>query len=660
MNDSPGLAENSLDGFDPLGERLGESAQDRPLFEEATKRIVSNILKSYTSYFDVFSELIQNSLDAIDMRVRKGDHRQGIISVKINIPSHTITVVDNGVGMDERELKYCFRPSVSFKSRRESRGHKGVGATFLAYGFAGITVATKKNSYAVAVTLSGGKEWADELGETHLRPKLSATQFDVPELATEPSGTSVTVNVGPGNRPDLTWWSATSAAQWLELLKLRTPLGGVYLAGQAPPKTWVRVTVVDPASETTSVESRSVDYLWPHEIGGSILPKVKTVKEVQDHILRCEGDSARIAAEFRNLSALWDIWSEDDLLSESNSLWAKTFDENDARLIRIHKACVYGCFVSTAKSWTQYQTDILKIRRSPLLLRGGMQIASDFMVQGDLSVIPLTSTIGYQANTHVVIHFTDGNPDMGRKVFQPELKALSEKIARQSVNVFKKYIYLMREDSGAPSIQDSTELFNWRLQQLEYAKQNPFDFSLAGKSLSYCTIPRSEQDVIALFHEMVSLGMFIGYIFISTSQWDRYDSCFRTTYGGKSEYAYSRSDNPLGVGPANIGVKESMPSVLEYKFNLDGLIADFEKEVKFDTEIQLVVCWEIGKDYEEKYRVSSLLLGEEGSSRQYFGSTHALFHERQKRLEIIALKDLIEWHRNPDTLLAEHRAQFSS
>jgi hypothetical protein len=85
MNDSLGSADNRLDGFDPLGESLGESAQDRPLFEEATKRIVSNILKSYTSYFDVFSELIQNSLDAIDVRVRKGDARQGVIWIKINI-----------------------------------------------------------------------------------------------------------------------------------------------------------------------------------------------------------------------------------------------------------------------------------------------------------------------------------------------------------------------------------------------------------------------------------------------------------------------------------------------------------------------------------------------------------------------------------------------
>ena len=166
----------------------------------------------------------------------------------------------------------------------------------------------------------------------------------------------MSIDIGQGNRPDLTWWAATSAFQWLEMLKIRTPLGGVYLAGQLPPKTWVRISVVDLASQLTEMQSDLVDYLWPHEIGGAILPKVKTVKEVQDHIGKSEGDSTRIAAEFKNLSGIWEVWSKEDLLSDSNAHWTRTFDENDERLIRLHDVCVYGCFVSTAKAWGQYQT----------------------------------------------------------------------------------------------------------------------------------------------------------------------------------------------------------------------------------------------------------------------------------------------------------------
>ena len=631
-------AKQDLDGFDPLTENFDTSGAEKAIFEDATRRIVLNILKSYTNYFDCFSELVQNSLDAIDVRVKNGDPRPGKIHIIISMPENIIRIVDNGVGMDERELRCCFRPSVSFKSRKESRGHKGVGATFLAYGFASISVSTKKlNGKSLAVRLVGGRSWCEDVAGTHSRPKLAAFSFACAELANEPSGTEVLIQVGSGNRPDLSWWQASSAKQWLEMLKMRTPLGGVYLAGQAPPKTSVKITVTDQAGETSTYESNSVEYQWPHEIGGSILPKVKTVKDAQDHIAKSEGDAGRISAEFKNLSALWDVWSSDDLLNDANPYWSKTFDEAEEKLIRLHQVSVYGCFLSSAKSWTQYQQEELRIRRSPLLLKGGMQIASDFMVQGDLSVIPLTSTIGYQANTHVVIHFRDGNPDMGRKVFQPELKSLAEKISRQSVNVFKKYLHLMREDSGAPSSGDSNQLFEWRVKQLEYAKESPFEFVVDDHKVAYSTSPRSEQDVIALFHELVGMGVFPGIEFLGTSQNDRYDSCFRTKYAGESKFAFSKVDRPLGVGSNHIGSKLSQPLVLEFKYDLDGLVWDIEKEVKFDADINLVVCWEIGDAYKARYRISSLLVGEEGSTRQYYGSTHAFSYERQKRFEIIAL-----------------------
>jgi signal transduction histidine kinase len=155
----------ALQGFDPLAENAASTGDER-LFEEATKRIVQNILKSYTGYFDIFSELIQNSLDAIDAAKKAGSDITGKLWIIIDIPSAVVTVTDNGVGMGERELRYCFRPSVSFKSRRESRGHKGVGATFLGYGFNNIQIHTRKEHAELSVQLSNGRSWADDYSGT--------------------------------------------------------------------------------------------------------------------------------------------------------------------------------------------------------------------------------------------------------------------------------------------------------------------------------------------------------------------------------------------------------------------------------------------------------------------------------------------------------------
>jgi HSP90 family molecular chaperone len=109
------MSAQELEGFDPLSEGSISSAPDRSIFEEATQRVVQNILKSYTGYFDLFSEVLQNSLDAIDKKIRSGiSGFHPHIWIEINIADRKVRVVDNGTGMTLEELRFCFRPNVSF------------------------------------------------------------------------------------------------------------------------------------------------------------------------------------------------------------------------------------------------------------------------------------------------------------------------------------------------------------------------------------------------------------------------------------------------------------------------------------------------------------------------------------------------------------------
>src|SRR5688500_8209856 len=111
---------SSLDGFDPLaGDALDFGSSMAQVFEDANRRVVHNILKSYTGYYDLFSELLQNSLDAVQAKERKAIEKYTPkIWITLDIPSGLVRVVDNGVGMGEDEFKFCLRPNVSFK--RES------------------------------------------------------------------------------------------------------------------------------------------------------------------------------------------------------------------------------------------------------------------------------------------------------------------------------------------------------------------------------------------------------------------------------------------------------------------------------------------------------------------------------------------------------------
>jgi hypothetical protein len=129
---------------------------------------------------------------------------------------------------------------------------------------------------------------------------------------------------------------------------------------------------------------------------------------------------------------MYEIWEKDKLLADESD-FASALDESTREPIERHRIVLYASFLSSAKTWSRFNDEVLKLRKGQRIIHGGPQLASDNMVQGELRVIPLTSTMGYQANTHVIVHFDDGTPDMGRKVFHPELTKLADGLAARSL-----------------------------------------------------------------------------------------------------------------------------------------------------------------------------------------------------------------------------------
>ena len=639
-----------LDGFDPLAvdDASGTVALSR-VFEDSRKRDVQNILKSYTGTFDLFSELLQNSLDAVQARQRlEGPGYTPQIWIDIDMPDRKVRVTDNGIGMNEEELKYCLRPSVSFKRQSDLRGHKGVGATFLAYGFSFIKLQSKQKNVGIAVILRQGRQWAEDSSGIIPRPKLGTLDFAVPELANEQSGTSVEIIVGQssGERPrDLSWLGARSAEQWYDVLRIKTPLGGLYLStSKFSPTVVIRVRSSE--KEVSEKKKTHAEYYYPHEIPNLKVQSLRDVSKAADGI---QGDAQtkllKLPAEFKRLQCLYDIWGKEEILEE-NSYFNSALDTEDKELIERHNVILYAAFLHSAKLWTEFNDDVLELRKGQRIIHGGLQLATDFMTQGELSVIPLTSAIGYQANAHVIVHFTDGNPDMGRKVFQPELTRLAEKLAVRSVNAFRRFLLYVRPDTGSQNIAPDREVYDWKKAQEEYRNHHPLSLAFAGKSVSVVSEPRQEQDVIALFHELIGIGTLRGFSFLGTSQSDRYDSVFFMNYLEGDNVLFDAKTNRLGVTRSYNLPYATEPKILEYKFEFDSLVADIEKELKYAKHVDLVVCWSAGKQFRERFYLQSLLVGDEGSSRQIFGATHQVFSvgsQEQPAFELLVLEDLMAW-----------------
>lgn len=654
---------STLDGFDPLDEYLDPTTVHATLIQESTRRVVQNILKSYTGFFDIFNETIQNALDAIDLKLRDkpvGYHPK--LHIVIDIPRRIVRVIDNGIGMDDEEFRLCFRPNTSFKTRRESRGHKGVGATFLAYGFSMISMMSKKSDIKIAAALRGGREWSEE--RTSARPRLEIIEFNCPELLHESSGTSVEILIPDAQRPKLSWLMAKSADAWYDVLRIRTPLGGVYLTKSDKDKLVepeVFLTLVATDGDVTDAARSNVEYYYPHEMPIFDTAKVKTVGDIQVAESKLSGNvrarADNIPESLKRLEAIWEIWDYEQLIAHPT--FSKELSEEQKTLLAHHKATVYGFFISSARLWKEFQTSVLQVHSNARLLEGGLQIASDHMVQGDLMVIPLTSAAGYHRHAHIVVHFRDGNPDLGRKVFQPELKEVAEELARRAVDVFRSYKEYMKGDSGAPPQRQQDRHFEWLVEQRRRRDEEALTFEHQGRRIPMITAPRQEQEVIGLFNQLLGADVLKGIQVISMSIESQYDCSYCTSYDGPS-YRFDSESNPLGVSTESVQPDSSKPLTLEFKYNLDGLASDFDNNVKYPAEIDSVVVWELGSYYKAAFEVSSLLVMGAGSSRRLYGATHRISKLGGGTIDVICLSDLLRFLQEPDRVEAEHRVQFGA
>ncbi len=146
------------------------------------------------------------------------------------------------------------------------------------------------------------------------------------------------------------------------------------------------------------------------------------------------------------------------------------------------------------------------------------------------------------------------DPDLGRKGFQPELREVAQQVSVAIVNLLKKWRHLLKKDSGAaPSIVDEGKLDAWIQEQWQYEADNALsinnaNFLLPLKEISITSKPKSEQDVIVLFNQLLAGGVVRGIKLLAASTHQQYDGIYR--YAVKpplGNHIFEKNSNPLGV-----------------------------------------------------------------------------------------------------------------
>jgi hypothetical protein len=658
----------ALESWDPLA-RFDEDVE---VYAAAQKREIRNILKSYTGYYDLFSEMLQNGLDAVERRKAEGSPGyQPTVIVHVDLQTETVTVADNGCAMNLGQFKQFLKPNLSFKDGIGTRGNKGVGTTYLAYGFNHLEVATKPSpDAAYAGLLRDGRLWLDDMQGLVSRPAVEPLQTISSVLGGFDRGTSITLKlVGANIRPkNLKYIFAKTAEQWLALFRVHTPIGGIYLCGDVAPEVNVQVRVTDENGVLTEASIPKPKFLYPHEVLG----KTGDLREfLADQLARATKglDVSKTPAKFSNLNGFWGEWSSAEILAGTTPLRPALTQEQRV-LMQSLTPQIYAFMCYTTDLWDDYSDNKLALRKGTRLLRGGIQQATKHMPQGPAIAIPLTSNIGFQQITLVIVQFSNAEPDLGRKGFQPEHTDLAEALARSVVPAYRRYFdRLLRKNTGAPALMQQMKLADWIDKQKEHEAEFPLVITGTGlfapkNELAIRSVPIVEQDVVALFNQMLSSGLIRGIQLLSSSQFNQYDGLFRFKMEPPFDLYTYRIENPLGVLPETFtGMEEALQSpvsVLEYKFNLDALIEEFDNGVKDSNDVKLAVCWEIGTRWKEHFSILSYLDDDNLHHRTFHGVTHHFSHavSGASAFSVIVLKDLIAYLVDEDAESARQKAAY--
>lgn len=641
-----------INEWDPLSLDQGINAD---ILASAKKREIKNILKSYVGFFDPFAELIQNAMDAVDRRREdEGASYNKKIAIAINIDENCLVVTDNGIGFQENQLKHFLAPNISFKTGGKTRGNKGVGATYLAYGFNQLSFETKSTGYSASGVIQGGREWVEDNDGVVARPLIKTNKNTIDRLNSYDKGTSFKLHFGgEHSRPKhLNYMKATTAKQWKYLLLAKTPLGMIPLAGNESDVKF-DITVIC-SNSTDSLLDQNALYVFPDKEITNVT-KVSDINKAQEIAVAKGNDVQKALSRFQKKNAICDDY-------DTSTLIEIVSDPELHGIIKKYNVSAYGFFAYSTSLWDLLNDEIASLRTGYRFMKGGLQIANNGMVQGDPLAIPLTSNIGYQNQCHIIVHLAGADPDLGRKGFQPEVKAACEKISIAIVNKLKTWRRVLRTNSGASTgTIKATQLHDWIKYQETHEEASSLvlsnkNFFKPTNEISIVSTPQSEQDVIVLFNQLIAGGVIRGILLLATSQSEQYDGVFRfITKPPIENYLYDGNNNPLGLDHVKASEEtKSRPYILEYKYSLNGLISDFENGEKCPADIELAVAWEAGEEWRRDWEITSLLVADNSNQRDFHGLTHVM-HNAGTTIKVVLLKDLIEHLNDPSKSESDQR-----
>jgi len=643
------MTANSIDAeFDPLRVKT-----DDPNLEEYLKKNlitdVRTIIQSYHLTYDHLQELLQNAVDICRETYQK--YKDGVIQgeyqpridVTIDLDNNCITVLDNGLGMSKDHIeKYFFMPHATLKnqyssSEEEIRGEKGVGATFLSFGSAWIQVASKTQDNEISsCKLEHGIDWVKESGSFD-QPK--AYPVDIPpELNEINHGTVITVGFNRNTNMVHLRRHGPDVEHWKNILKLFTAIGYIIPFGDRDPffeSLIVNVSVIDEGEK----EHKSITpgYLYPHQVEGIVNKRLSEL----------ESEHGRLRPSSMNKDCIWDFFSTDQIEAKL----VEKFGYEDKRnengkyifsLFEKYSPSAYVVFVWAKSFWEEINNKCFNTNRKEFT--SGYAFSTKKQRMGEIRKITFSFYSGNYNRFFIIYSVKNLHGDLGRKSVNEELRDLADVLN----NIFHNKDFRPYDDALRSEPSETEEQNALVLEELKNVIMNGYDDldDTGDLNLDLIKVPHEEQDVVALFFDLIGGGYLPGYKVFATKASARYDGFAKFELQKHDNVLYDPIDNPLGIpvdkfGSGNIK-KSPVQSVIEFKYTSDGLITDFANQKKNINDIRWLICWKLGKKHErEGYTLLDITDEQQKHYRDYYGVTHILTRG-QSNVHVICLSKVIE------------------
>jgi hypothetical protein len=604
-NPNSNLLTKSFNPFEVSGQEADQEI--KKYFNKLKRNEIRQIIKSYHQTYDHFHELLQNAVDACEVAYYKYSNitptpaqqpYEPQIQVYVNVDNNNLSVIDNGIGMTLDEVKkYLFTPYATNKPSLplRQRGEKGVGNAFLSYGSNGYHFTTRHmdETSFISGRLSSGIVWALGNDGSEVMPLVEPDELH-PQFANIVHGTFINIEFSEQTNIRRLKDQGTTLQNWEAILRLHTAVGYISFDEDDEFLNALKVILYVTYNGVTQSKIVQKGYLYPHKVDGLASVRLSDLKR---------GERGKLPPRHTMKHCIYNFYDNEAVKQkalsklDSYSRFGPYRNELREDITRFNPSA-YIVFTWSSEFWDEANKRIFGHEQREL--DHGIVFATKTQRIAEPKKIDFSFRSGDYNRFFIVLNMNKLEADIGRKSLERRVYNIGMLISDSFQNDFVDY-----QDALTPTPRSRREEEEVTLENLlNSALKSGSDLNFPGVGLSLLKTPREEQDVIALFFNLLGHGFLKGYKFFSTLISQQYDGVGYFDLKKANDILYDQNENPLGIPEENFFGKPYKKSTernfIEFKMSTDDLIRDIKKGDKQLRDIKWLVCWTKGSLHERE------------------------------------------------------------